>query len=1009
VVKVLAIRVQFQTDTLETTTGDGTFNSGIPMTTQIDPVPHSREYFLDQLLFLKNFYEDVSGGQVTLDIANAVYPLTDTQVYQLPYQMWHYNHNDEDYLDTGLSLLFRDAWQAADTQNADIDFSQFNPDIDCFIIFHAGIGKDFALDFDPTPFDIPSAYMELEDLEAHLPEDIIPGLGLPVEDGQSYIRRGMILPETENQEGYELGMHGHMALLFGHHIGMPNLYNTQTGGTVTGWFELMDQGSGKMDGLIPAPPSAWTKVFMGWSVLITISSFPDTLEIPLGTIYKIPITNQEYFLVENINSFVRPGVSWDSLQYSYYVETGDYPVTWDLLTDSVSQYMNITIDPETNVLTDIDNWGVGRPASGIMIWHIDDNIIDTAIANNHINVNSEHLGVYLEEADGAMDIGQNYNWFSPGWGTELGSPFDAFYQDNPQHLDANPGNDLVMFGDNTFPDAKSNSGAYTHLLLKDFSPIGDTMSFITTNEWLVPGFPKPIYHPITAIFSASFDSSFGDELCKTQRNYLTVWNWEGEEIIYYNLYTWPYLKPAVYDFDNDGRDEIAMLTHSPNSVIVLNYNPEASTITKNSAPLLETEDANFLIATDTLLYSAFEDILYCWKVLANTPVLSWTTVLIDTGFGACLLPDNGIAIRCGMNKVSSYAPQGDLLWTQDFSASDPTLSFIYNPIAGDIDRDLEIEIILLGHRLGKPYILSLNSSDGTADSNFTNLPLDLTNSDFASPPSLSDLDDDGFLELCLATVDNEILALKKNGFLSDYSPFKLSTDYLIGYPIVINENFWPVPTFYNLSVSSHYLFYLSEAPFSQGILLNGVDVEGQTVQGFPILIDDLEYNAYSGPLISQGHIYSRQIAVANTSHIYQWNLLELGPSTSNPDFAGTSWSSLYGDKANSGLIDTLFAPIPQSGPVMPDNLCYNWPNPNNPGENFTNIRYYLNYDSNIKIDILDTAGDKVDELHDIGTAQNYNETLWNLTNIASGVYYARVEANSSVGKAVKIIKIAVIK
>jgi hypothetical protein len=94
---------------------------------------------------------------------------------------------------------------------------------------------------------------------------------------------------------------------------------------------------------------------------------------------------------------------------------------------------------------------------------------------------------------------------------------------------------------------------------------------------------------------------------------------------------------------------------------------------------------------------------------------------------------------------------------------------------------------------------------------------------------------------------------------------------------------------------------------------------------------------------------------------------------------------------------------------MPESMVFNWPNPNNPGENFTHIRYYLNSDANINIRIYDMAGDLVDELNDYGMGQAYNETDWNLTDISSGVYFARVEAEGGGQSAVKFIKIAVIK
>jgi hypothetical protein len=58
--KILAIRVEFQADTSETTTGDGTFDltQGTD-SLQIDPPPHNKNYFEDHLLFARNYFMEL--------------------------------------------------------------------------------------------------------------------------------------------------------------------------------------------------------------------------------------------------------------------------------------------------------------------------------------------------------------------------------------------------------------------------------------------------------------------------------------------------------------------------------------------------------------------------------------------------------------------------------------------------------------------------------------------------------------------------------------------------------------------------------------------------------------------------------------------------------------------------------------------------------------------------------------------------------------------------------------
>ena len=93
---------------------------------------------------------------------------------------------------------------------------------------------------------------------------------------------------------------------------------------------------------------------------------------------------------------------------------------------------------------------------------------------------------------------------------------------------------------------------------------------------------------------------------------------------------------------------------------------------------------------------------------------------------------------------------------------------------------------------------------------------------------------------------------------------------------------------------------------------------------------------------------------------------------------------------------------------FPTSRAYNYPNPVYDGE--TAIRYFVGEDSKINIKIFDLAGDFVAELNDDAQGGLDNETVWNVSNIQSGVYLARIEANGSSGKSESvIIKIAVVK
>ena len=1004
-IKVLAVMVEFQTDDLETTYGDGTFNSAFwqdtsEYTYSFDLPPHNREYFQDQLLFLKNFYEDNSGGDVVLQIDNSVYPLSGA--YQLPYPMWHYNHNDDDYLDQGLAELFRDSWEAAsaDTNLDSAFFSQFDFDHDCFIIFHAGVGKDFAFDFDPTPFDIPSAYMELEDLVNELP-DIDPQ-GVPVSGGY-HIKRGMILPETENQEGYNLGMHGHMSILFGHHLGIPNLYNSETGASGVGLFGMMDQGSGKLDGLVPAPPSTWTKVFMGWKEPVVVNSFPSDITAPLGTIFKVPISNSQYFLIENIESYVYGNVSYDSLRYKHYVDYNEYADAFTMINEYIADSVYVEWSPR-GVLTDIGDWGIGRPASGLLIWHIDENVIDAKIDDNMINSDPDRRGVDLEEADGAQDIGQTYGLFSYGYGSELGSPFDAFYQGNEAFLEANPGLSSVQFSDNTFPSAKDYSGGYSHLVIDNFSSISDNMTFSVSNDLIRSGFPVTFpennFVIPNKVFSANLDSVPDDEIFVISDSVIFAWNSYGQEIFDYNLSADILNMTAVSDFDNDEIEEIALV--AGDSLFVLDYNYIDSTISTISAyrdTTIYSDICSFIIASDSLIYTTINDSIVCHRVFGNSLQFKWGTrnppSLINH---ASLLPDGGLIVSALTSGDSDDWPgqftcfdlAGNISWTVNYFEDDSLISSPMLPpfrehAVGDIDRDGEAEIVFLGRNNDINLLFSISSTEGSIEPGFP-VEIPLTISPLPSGTiALADINDDGYLQIIFATDLSGIWILEHSGVISDYYPFTPNNIDRTGEEILIGENLNGEKRIFfagtNDGYSSH-LFY-------------GIDGSAMELSGFPL---STSFGVSLDRLIQ---VDENSIAIAGVvdSLLYLFNT----------DLSDILWGSVSKDKRNSSLIETLFTPVTPSGSLMPSNMVYNWPNPNNPGENFTHIRYYLNYDASINIRIYDMAGDMVDELNDNGIGQAHNETDWDLKDISSGVYFARVEARGNGQTSVEFIKIAVIK
>ncbi|BDU50233.1 M6 family metalloprotease domain-containing protein [Haliovirga abyssi] len=98
---------------------------------------------------------------------------------------------------------------------------------------------------------------------------------------------------------------------FGHALGLPDLYNTTTGGTAVGKYSLMDYGSWNgpnADGTSPSYMSAWEKVFLGWITPIDLNyadrngtyMIKDIEENNINSVYRIYIKGkEEYLLIAN--------------------------------------------------------------------------------------------------------------------------------------------------------------------------------------------------------------------------------------------------------------------------------------------------------------------------------------------------------------------------------------------------------------------------------------------------------------------------------------------------------------------------------------------------------------------------------------------------------------------------------------------------------------------------------------------------------------------------------------
>ena len=505
--RVCGIRVAFQEDDFASTTGNGKFlleSDGIDCDTYtLDPPPHDRGYFESQLAAVHSYFDAVSYGKFGINLEGShVYPAGVNESYTLSQPMNYYNpYNEYDIQEKRLTELFRDAVTEAYTMDQ-INFSSY----DLVVVFHAGIGQDFSLPFlDPTPEDIPSTYVDQAMIQDHLGVSSISFNG-------SEIEHGILLPESQNHllfdiaqsmfSGvsepceYQYGLTGTFALMIGFAVGLPPLWNIETGESGIGIFGLMDQGSNNGRGIVPSPPTSWTRMYAGWESP-TYADFGTSIKLASrneNQLVHISINESEYFLIENRDNTVRDGISLDSIRYLMGENSGDnvYPPYIEVLQDSTGIEKN-----ENGVVISVPNYDIGLPASGLLIWHIDETIIYAGLNDYSVNNNLSRLGVDLEEADGAQDIGfPSIFMFNDPTAGYFG---DVWFKGNSQYELANPGMEGISpeFGPFTHPSTEANDGSSTFIRIGDISRASDTMSFTVSNSYVLDGYPDSSLHLVT--------------------------------------------------------------------------------------------------------------------------------------------------------------------------------------------------------------------------------------------------------------------------------------------------------------------------------------------------------------------------------------------------------------------------------------------------------------------------------------------------------------------------------
>lgn len=967
-VKVLAILVQFQTDNDSRTSGNGQFDLTSTNERIIDAPPHDSAYVADHFIFAQNYFSKSSNGKqhVSATVLG--------KVITLKKQMKEYAPVSSNL---PLANMITEAWRAADSLYPGFPFERY----ELFAIFHAGVGRDIdlrsAIGYDPTPLDIPSLYFSLNSLQSLFGNSF---QGVALQNSSFKIPNTVVLPETEVRRiesvggdvVLKLGINGLIAASIGSHLGLPDLFDTKTGKSAIGRFGLMDgQSIFSYYGAAPPEPSAWEKIYLGWTTPIQLSGTSTVSAPAVGlhasgndTVYKVPISAKEYFLIENRFRDAKQDGQSVTTKWKGQLITKTY-------TQDENYFSNTNIDSVYGVVLNVDepDWslpGLINPFNsykgGLVIWHIDETIIDKNLASNAVNADPVMRGVDVEEADGSQDIGQSYDFGDPASGSEDGSPIDYWFSGN---IFPNYKNE---FSETTNPNSLSNTFARSHVTIRNFSAQAPRMTFEAKVGDAEIQLVKVVkrknlkFNNNDAPIAADLNGDGKQELIYSS----------GDSLYALKQDLSPYFNNGTGLFSRvGGRFQPALLR-----VVSLSENTIIG-VQDNRLFVLSSIDANADGEADTIFAATA-------SAAFSTPPATYD----NTQNG-----QSHIIVGTASGKRMNYYNLTNA-WLQD------SLQYFQSPVVGSSLADNYFAYSadtasLFASRLGfggkkikaltsrgtaSNYVVFDDNTFGT----FTFVPASGSivthpvNGSVTGSFAIHDVNGDGTFDLLIGA-GNKLFAYNENGTLIENFPFKtLDGGDVVGSPVIAKRK-----------SSNDFLIFFGS---SKGHLY-AIDGKGKMASGFPL---------QTGGVVSSPVLWNSYLSIASTdSSVYTWNIGSL------IDTATIYWSGFLADQSHSNFITRTLSPNAKSSELLPKKFAYNWPNP--AYGTTTQIRYFLGKAATVSIKIVNMAGELVDELRGTGYAGLDNEVEWNISKVQSGIYFAQITASGGGEEMSQIVKIAVVK
>lgn len=960
---VYAMMVQFKQDNEGQTTGDGRFDNSHNYPDSVDAPPHDSLYFSSKLEFLKNYYWKASKGKLFIN-----YRLFGT-VRNLAKEMKEYSPIRQENL-RKMTDLFYDSWRSADSI---YDFSGIDPSKSAFMIFHAGVGRDVDLSgFFQGEYDLPSIYLSNSTLRSVLGDTT---RGYYTNEGV-IIPSSCMLPEQEfrivnstfGDQFLEICMNGIVVGTLGSALGLPDLFNTSDGTTAIGRFGLMDgQGIFSYLGVFPPEPSAWEKAYLGWVDPIVVNNngtyTTKAASIDFSgneSVYKVLISAKEYFLIENRNRDAN-----NNGQKVYFIKNG--------VRDSISfikdqsGFENSDIWKLKGNIVDVDelDWSVpglkndtANFQGGILVWHIDENIIDANFATNTINADIHHRGVDVEEAKGSQDIGVKV---STPFGEQISDGFFVDFWYNGEHY--RPSNIYRNeFTPTSIPNSKSNSNINSRVCLTSFSAIGPSMTFnyqlcgSITNMQSYPRFVGKDTSGNAQPIGFDYNSAGGDEVFVNVKDSLYGFRDNGSSIRVdmpngYLFDSSAGFIPGYTDATINGHSKFVMCVKN-NLFTLLSFTIDTGT----TAPFF----LRYQLPTGIFTTPALDI-----KLDSNSGGID--TFFLGTNTGRITkfpVP----ALNVFFDSVSNR-PIKELSIKQSVSFIDNGYKFLtYGVFPDEIQHNARGQVLVTNDNklLVNGNVISNNLGINT----------------IYSSPVVGDINNDGNQDI-IFTADDKVFAVNKYGVLIDHFPFSTPNVNKISSGCSVAD------------LNGDGVYEVIFGTVDGRIYAYGTD--GKILDGFPLLAGS---EIRSTPAIVNTGGNFGLVVYSQDGYLYGFKTPWAYDSTK------IIWKNYLRDKAHSNS-NYSTSTSTASSECLPKDKVYNWPNPAYGLS--TNIRYYLGGDvSAVNIKIMDLSGELVTTIKGTTNKGFENEVPWDITSVQSGIYIAVVELVGGCSDAAAI-KVAVVK